>query len=145
MTAAAPPVATAARSSAVAAYRLLWLAVAFDVLAFGVGAGWDRRWHATHPFEDFFSPPHIFAYSMHGCATLTLTYIAFTPELRRWFGDAFAPPPFPFPMGPGGVTGSAQQSQAPPPSHVTAPVVAPPRTGGTSTTTATSTAPGPSQ
>jgi peptidyl-prolyl cis-trans isomerase C len=59
------------------------------------------------------------------------------------------PPPFPFPMGPGGVTGSAQQSQAPPPSHVTAPVVAPPRTGGTQTytTTATTTAPspGPSQ
>jgi len=59
------------------------------------------------------------------------------------------PPPFPFPMGPGGVTGSAQQSQAPPPSHVTAPVVAPPRSGGTqtSTTTATATTPsaGPSQ
>ena len=34
------------------AYRLLWLAVFFDLLAFGVGFGWDRRWHATHPFED---------------------------------------------------------------------------------------------
>jgi peptidyl-prolyl cis-trans isomerase C len=57
------------------------------------------------------------------------------------------PPPFPFPMGPGGVTGSAQQSQAPPPSHVTAPVVAPPRSGGTQTptTTSTTTNAGPSQ
>jgi hypothetical protein len=24
------------------AYRLLWLAVVFDILAFGVGFGWDR-------------------------------------------------------------------------------------------------------
>src|SRR5437868_7292117 len=98
MTATAPPVATAARSSAIAAYRLLWLAVAFDVLAFGVGAGWDRRWHATHPFEDFFSPPHLFIYSMHLCATMTLAYITFQPELRRWFGEAFRLPPFPFPV-----------------------------------------------
>ncbi len=80
------------------AYRLLWLAVIFDILGFGFGFEWDRRWHATHPFEDFFSPPHLFVYSMHLCATLTLAYIAFTPDLRRWFGDAFALPPFPFPV-----------------------------------------------
>lgn len=41
-----------AETSQRTAYRLLWLAVP----AFGVGFGWDRRWHATHPFEDFFSP-----------------------------------------------------------------------------------------
>ena len=75
MTAAVPSVTTAQNgsSSAATAYRLLRLAVAFDVLAFGVGFGWDRRWHATHPFEDFFSPPHLFVYSMHFLATLTLT------------------------------------------------------------------------
>ena len=26
------------------AYRVLWLAVIFDILAFGVGLGWDRTW-----------------------------------------------------------------------------------------------------
>ena len=26
------------------AYRVLWLAVVFDILAFGVGLGWDRTW-----------------------------------------------------------------------------------------------------
>src|SRR5256886_595897 len=78
------------------AYRLLWLAVVFDILAFRIGFGWDRNWHATHPFEDFFSPPHLFIYSMHLCATITLAYIAFTPELRRWFGDTFALPLLPF-------------------------------------------------
>jgi hypothetical protein len=97
MTADAATVATADRS-AIAAYRLLWLAVAFDVLAFGVGAGWDRRWHATHPFEDFFSPPHLFIYSMHFLATLTLMWITFMPDLRTQFGRAFRLFPFPFPV-----------------------------------------------
>jgi len=87
-----------ARSSATAAYRLLWLAVAFDVLAFGVGFGWDRRWHATHPFEDFFSPPHLFIYSMHFLATLTLMWITFMPDLRSHFGRPFRLFPFPFPV-----------------------------------------------
>jgi hypothetical protein len=80
------------------AYRLLWLAVVFDLLAFGVGFDWDRRWHATHAFEDFFSPPHLFIYSMHLCATITLAYIAFTPDLRRWFGPTFSLPLVPFPI-----------------------------------------------
>lgn len=80
------------------AYRLLWLAVIFDFLAFGIGFDWDRRWHATHAFEDFFSPPHLFIYSMHFCATITLSYIAFTPGLRRWFGAAFRLPLVPFPI-----------------------------------------------
>jgi hypothetical protein len=80
------------------AYRLLWLAVIFDILAFGIGFGWDRQWHLTHPFEDFFSPPHLFIYSMHLCATLTLAYIAFTPDLRRWFGEAYRLPFFPVPV-----------------------------------------------
>ena len=80
------------------AYRLLWLAVVFDLLAFGIGFDWDRRWHATHAFEDFFSPPHLFIYSMHFCATITLAYIAFTPDLRRWFGPTFRLPGIPFPI-----------------------------------------------
>ena len=80
------------------AYRLLWLAVVFDFLAFGIGFDWDRRWHATHAFEDFFSPPHLFIYSMHFCATITLAYIAFTPDLRRWFGPTFRLPIVPFPI-----------------------------------------------
>src|SRR4029077_12628117 len=85
-----------ARSVSTTAYRLLWLAVLFDVLAFGVGFGWDRRWHATHPFEDFFSPPHLFIYSMHFLAQLPLIWITFMPDLRAHFGRAFRLVPFPF-------------------------------------------------
>lgn len=85
-------------TSLATAYRLLWLAVIFDFLAFGVGFEWDKRWHATHAFEDFFSPPHLFIYTMHLCATITLAYIAFTPGLRRWFGETFRLPLVPFPI-----------------------------------------------
>lgn len=96
----AAPVATTTddRAGLDTASRLLWLAVIFDILAFGVGFGWDRQWHLTHPFEDFFSPPHLFIYSMHLCATLTLAYIAFTPDLRRWFGESYHLPLFPIPV-----------------------------------------------
>jgi hypothetical protein len=88
------------------AYRALWIAVLFDFLAFGVGFGWDREWHTTHAFEDFFSPPHIFIYAMHFLATMTLAYVAFTPALRAQFGPAFRLPPLPFPVpGPIAIAG----------------------------------------
>ena len=52
------------------------------------------------------------------------------------------PPPFPFPMGPGGITGSpAQQAPAP----VTAPLVAPPQHGSTAAPNPATTTAGPSQ
>lgn len=106
MTAATSRVAGAERSGVLSAYRLLWLAVVFDVLAFGVGFAWDRRWHATHPFEDFFSPPHLFIYSMHFLATLTLMWITFMPDLRTQFGRAIRLFPFPFPVpGPIAIAG----------------------------------------
>src|SRR5258707_2936116 len=98
MTAETATATAATDRFALAAYRLLWVAVALDVLAFGVGFAWDRRWHATHPFEDFFSPPHLFVYSMHFLATLTLMWITFSPDLRAHFGRAFRLFPFPFPV-----------------------------------------------
>ena len=81
MTTGARAIASTAAPSAVGAYRLLWLAVLFDVLAFGVGFAWDRQWHSTHPSEDFFSPTHLFVYPMHSLATLTLLWITFRPDL----------------------------------------------------------------
>lgn len=90
---------TAPRTSAIdIAYRALWIAVAFDVLAFGIGFSWDRMWHTTHPFEDFFSPPHLFIYTMHFLATMTLAYVAFAPSLRGLFGPSFRLFPLPFPV-----------------------------------------------
>lgn len=79
--------ATAQRASLDRAYRALFSAVVFAVLAFGVGAGWDRAWHATHPFEDFWSPPHLFIYSTNLVATLLVAWLALWPDLRRHYGD----------------------------------------------------------
>ena len=80
------------------AYRLPWLAVTLNFLAFRVGSDWDRRWHTTHALVAFFSPPHLFIDSMHLCATITLAYIAFTPDLRCWCGATFRVPPVRFPV-----------------------------------------------
>ena len=85
-------------ASVTTAYRALWVAVAFDLLAFGIGFNWDRQWHQSHPFEDFFSPPHLFIYTMHFLASITLAYVAFTPPLRAVFGPAFRLFPLPFPV-----------------------------------------------
>lgn len=74
------------RPSVRSAHRWLLASVVLAFLAFGLGAAWDRAWHTRNPFEDFFSPPHLFIYTTHFLATLALAKIAFTPELRRHFG-----------------------------------------------------------
>lgn len=76
-------------ASARIAYRWLLGAVVLSLLAFGVGAAWDRAWHTRNPFEDFFSPPHLFIYTTHVLATMALARIAFTAELRRHFGPPY--------------------------------------------------------
>ena len=68
------------------AHRLLWLTIALFLVGFGVGTAWDRAWHATHPFEDFWSPPHLFIYAMHGLAMGVAARLALAPELRACFG-----------------------------------------------------------
>jgi hypothetical protein len=88
--------APADKASLDKAYRLLWLAAIFAVLSFGVGAAWDRAWHVTHPFEDFWSPPHLFIYATNAIASLVLGRIALSAELRRHFGPPIALPLVPF-------------------------------------------------
>lgn len=80
------------------ARRLLWLAFALDVLAFGVGLYWDNQWHRTNRFDDFFSPPHLFIYATHLVATIAFAVLTFRADLRRWFGPTFLFKPFPFPV-----------------------------------------------
>src|SRR5262245_17988433 len=75
---------------------LLWAAFACFLAGVGLGTGWDRRWHATHPFEDFWSPPHLFIYTNVLVAAITLAYAAFAPCVRAAFGAGFCLPPFTF-------------------------------------------------
>src|SRR5438046_10278043 len=83
----APAAAPSRHSSAAYDWRrLLWVSFAFFVAGVGIGVGWDRRWHATHPFEDFFSPPHLFIYSNVLLAAAVAVYVTFNARLRGAFG-----------------------------------------------------------
>src|SRR5690349_4495441 len=66
---------------------LLWIALAFFLAGVGIGTGWDRRWHASHPFEDFWSPPHLFIYTNVLLSAALVVYLTFQPRLRAAFGD----------------------------------------------------------
>jgi hypothetical protein len=70
------------------ALRLLWLATGFFLLTTAIGLGWDRRWHATHIFNTFYSPPHLFIYTMLGLTVATMGGIMLWPSTRREFGQA---------------------------------------------------------
>ncbi len=77
---------------------LLWLAIALELVVVGIGLPADRGWHATHVFDGFFSPPHIFIYASAIIDALVVIYMVFAPAVRVWFGPGFRLPPFPFPV-----------------------------------------------
>jgi len=78
------------------AHGLLWLAIALELVTVGVGLPADRGWHATHPFDGFFSPPHDFIYASVLVNACVVAYMVFAPHVRAWFGPGFRLPPFPF-------------------------------------------------
>lgn len=80
------------------AYRLVWLALALFLGAAALGIGWDRAWHATRPFEGFWSPPHLFVYATLGLTTLTVARLARAPHLRASLGAAVRLPVLPYPL-----------------------------------------------
>jgi hypothetical protein len=80
------------------AHGLLWLALWLELVVVGIGIPADRGWHATHVFDGFFSPPHIFIYASAIVVALVVAYMVFAPRVRVWFGPGFRLPPFPFPV-----------------------------------------------
>jgi hypothetical protein len=66
--------------------RLIWCTLGCLLLAVIVGFGWDRAWHATHPFEDFWSPPHLFIYSTLALTAGILARLAGDADLRAHVG-----------------------------------------------------------
>ncbi len=82
----APPGVVLPPGEARQAGRWLWGTLAFFLGSFVVGAAWDRAWHATNPFEGFFSPPHIFVYATAGVSALLVARLAWSPRLRVWYG-----------------------------------------------------------
>lgn len=77
------------------AHRLLWLGLLFFGLAMGIGFNWDRAWHSTHPFEDFWSPPHLFIYVMFGLCAGVTARMAADPGVRQVLGSAMTLPGLP--------------------------------------------------
>jgi hypothetical protein len=76
----------------------VWLAFLLFLAAVTLGTGWDRRWHATHPFEDFWSPPHLFIYAMVLLLATVVAHLVAAPQVRRWFGPAYRLAVLPFPL-----------------------------------------------
>jgi hypothetical protein len=78
------------------ALRLLWLACGWLVATAAIGRAWDAAWHATHIFDSFWSPPHVFVYTMATLNALLVAGMVFAPGVRRSFGPGFAFPLVPF-------------------------------------------------
>ena len=68
------------------AHRLLRVALGLLLATLGLGLGWDRRWHATHVFDTFYSPPHLFIYAATTLTAVAVTLLAFKHGLREPFG-----------------------------------------------------------
>ena len=94
--AGAPPLS--APTSVDQAGRRLWFALLFMVVSVSIGLAWDRGWHATHKFETFYSPPHLFIYTMTIVTILLVAGMTFSARVRPWFGTAFRMRLFTFPV-----------------------------------------------
>jgi len=70
----------------------LWFAFWLLVVSVSIGLSWDRAWHATHVFDTFYSPPHLFVYTMTVVDMILVIVIAVSPRLRPWFGPGFRLP-----------------------------------------------------
>ncbi|HZR97647.1 MAG TPA: hypothetical protein VFE37_03010 [Chloroflexota bacterium] len=80
------------------AYRLVWLALGLFVGGTALGLSWDRAWHATRPFESFWSPPHLLIYTVLGLTTLVVAHLAARRPLRGVLGLPLRVPAVPYPL-----------------------------------------------
>lgn len=65
---------------------MIWCTLGGLLLATIAGFGWDRAWHATHPFEDFWSPPHLFIYSALALTAGVFARLLYDQQVRGCFG-----------------------------------------------------------
>ena len=85
--------------------RWLWLTFAFFVVALIIGIGWDSRWHITHCFETFYSPPHLFIYGTMLLTAARVGWEAWAPRTRGRFAPVLRHRLFGTLSGPVGLTG----------------------------------------
>jgi hypothetical protein len=80
------------------ARRILWWSLVLLILGGFAGATWDRVWHATVPFDGFWSPPHLVVYVSVFLVSLLIMALVFHDGLRRAFGPGFNVLILPFPV-----------------------------------------------
>lgn len=96
LAATTPALAVSRPSSLAQAHLLLTFTFFLFVVSVAVGLSWDGLWHATHIFNGFYVPPHLFIYSMVAVVAYLVAVLTFTPSLRQWFGPGLRAPLFPF-------------------------------------------------
>lgn len=94
--AAATPVQGSQPPDYAAARRWLWRVLVVLVVGAWAGTTWDTIWHATVPFDGFWSPPHLVAYVTVAVVAIIVMCMLFTPTLRRAFGRGFTLRVLPF-------------------------------------------------
>jgi hypothetical protein len=72
------------------------------LLGGSAGVTWDRVWHATEPFDGFWSPPHVVVYVTVALASFMAMALLFRDRYRRAFGQGFSVGVLPFRV-PGGL------------------------------------------
>jgi hypothetical protein len=80
------------------ARRWLWRAMIIILVGTWAGTTWDRVWHATTPFDGFWSPPHVVVYVTAAFVGLLFIGMTFTDHIRRAFGQSFKVFFLPFPV-----------------------------------------------
>lgn len=86
------PQAAPTPDAAARARLCLWLSLFIAIVAITIGALWDGAWHANNPFDSFWSPPHVFIYTMATLSALTAATLGFDSRLRACFGPGFRVP-----------------------------------------------------
>lgn len=77
------------------ARRFLWGVFWLWFLSTLIGLAWDRAWHLTHVFDNFYTPAHLWTYGMTSLSAALVAWMAFTPSLRPAFGAGFRLPLLP--------------------------------------------------
>jgi hypothetical protein len=73
----------------VGARRWLWRTVVILIVGTWAGSTWDSIWHATEPFDGFWSPPHLIIYAAVTFIALIVMGMVFTDPIRHAFGKGF--------------------------------------------------------
>jgi hypothetical protein len=89
-------VAAAVPPDYAAARRWLWRVFVVIVVGAWAGTTWDQVWHATVPFDGFWSPPHIVVYVTVAFVAFVVMGMLFHSPIRRAFGRGFDVKVLPF-------------------------------------------------